>query len=113
MSSLYVPAMNYPKPPTRPSASLLPSKTSSPMDDSISENVLLSALTVVVLSAREKGQTLGDLQAEVLTDDMLLDMTQRRFLSEIVAKAWERMPEPVQTITKLSDTKLSDIESAA
>ncbi len=112
MSSLCVPAMNYPKPPTRSSASLISPKHSSSTDGSINENVLLSALTVVVLSAREKGQTLGELQAEVLADDMLLDLTQRRFLSEIVAKAWERMPEPVQIITKVSD-KVSDIESAA
>lgn len=76
------------------------------MDDTVSENVLLSALTVVVLSAREKGQTLGELQAEVLADDMLLDITQRRFLSEIVAKAWERMPASVQS------PNISDLEAA-
>jgi hypothetical protein len=99
--------MNYPKPPPRSSVTLVPPKTPSPMDASISENVLLSALTVVVLSAREKGQTLAELQAEVLADDMLLDITQRRFLSDIVAKAWERMPASVQSINH------SDLESAA
>jgi hypothetical protein len=99
--------MNYPKPPARSSVTLVPPKTTSRMDDSISENVLLSALTVVVLSAREKGQTLAELQAEVLADDMLLDITQRRFLSDIVAKAWERMPASVQSVN------ISDLESAA
>jgi hypothetical protein len=77
------------------------------MDASISEDVLLSALTIVVLSAREKGQTLSELQAEVLADDMLLDITQRRFLSDIVAKAWERMPASVQSVN------ISDLEAAA
>jgi hypothetical protein len=96
--------MNYPKPPTRSSVTLVPPKPTSRMDDSISENVLLSALTVVVLSAREKGQTLAELQAEVLADDMLLDITQRRFLSDIVAKAWERMPA--------SPVNISDLEAA-
>jgi hypothetical protein len=98
--------MNYPKPPTRSSVTLVPPKNQSPMDTSISENVLLSALTVVVLSAREKGQTLAELQAEVLADDMLLDITQRRFLSDIVAKAWERMPASVQPVD------VSDLEAA-
>jgi hypothetical protein len=98
--------MNYPKPPTRSSVTLVPPKTPSPVDTSISENVLLSALTVVVLSAREKGQTLAELQAEVLADDMLLDITQRRFLSDIVAKAWERMPASIETMN------VSDLEAA-
>jgi hypothetical protein len=98
--------MNYPKLPKRSSVNLVPPKTPSPMDTSISENVLLSALTVVVLSAREKGQTLAELQAEVLADDMLLDITQRRFLSDIVAKAWERMPASVQ------DQGITNLEAA-
>lgn len=76
------------------------------MDGGVSEDLLLSALTVVVLSAREKGQTLGELQAEVLTDDMLLDITQRRFLSDIVAKAWEKMPASVQSVN------VPDLEAA-
>jgi hypothetical protein len=98
--------MNYPKPPPRSSVTLVPPKPTSAMDASISENVLLSALTIVVLSAREKGQTLAELQAEVLADDKLLDITQRRFLSDIVAKAWERMPASVQSVN------VSDLEAA-
>jgi hypothetical protein len=84
--------MNYPKPPGRDRATLVSSKASASVEGSIEEGVLLSALAVVVLSAREKGQSLSDLQAEVLADDQLLDITQRRFLKDIVTKAWEKMP---------------------
>jgi hypothetical protein len=102
--------MNYPKPPPRASVTLVPPKNASPTDTAISESLLLDALTVVVLSAREKGQTLAELKAEVLADDMLLDITQRRLLSDIVAKAWERMPASVQTMS-ISEN-ISDLKAA-
>jgi hypothetical protein len=63
-------------PPTSP-------KTTSDID-------LINALAIVVRSARAQGQTLQELQNEVLADDMLLEASQRRILSEVVAQAWEQ-----------------------
>jgi hypothetical protein len=89
--------MNYPLSASRPRAPFSKSPlapASSPVLEQapLSDSLLLSALTVVVLTARDKGQTLAELQAEVLAEDLLLDRHQRLFLSDIVSKAWERMP---------------------
>ncbi len=91
------PAMNYPQPAaqlrvSRPKSVLAPAPNPVLEPPPISESLLLSALTVVVMSARDQGQTLAELQAEVLAEDLLLDRTQRLFLSDIVSKAWERIP---------------------
>jgi hypothetical protein len=51
---------------------------------------LINALAIVVRSARAQGQSLADLQSEVLADDVLLEPSQRRILSEVVAQAWEQ-----------------------
>jgi hypothetical protein len=91
------PVMNYPLSASRHRAPFSKSPlapASSPVLEQapLSDSLLLSALTVVVLTARDKGQTLAELQAEVLAEDLLLDRHQRLFLSDIVSKAWERMP---------------------
>jgi hypothetical protein len=83
--------MNYPARqfPDRRSGTLsiiappTPRKTTSDAD-------LIDALAIVVRSARAQGQSLADLQSEVLADDVLLEPSQRRVLSEVVAQAWEQ-----------------------
>ncbi len=62
------------------------------LNPSSNEDVLVAALSEVIQLARSKGQTLAELQAEVLADDPLLDHHQRLHLSEIVAQAWEMLP---------------------
>jgi hypothetical protein len=88
--------MNYPIPPPRAATGPV-----SFVDD----NALVEALQVVVRSARAQGQTLDDVMAEVLADDPLLSANQRQILSEIVAKAWEQIPEEraeLATVTPIS-----------
>ncbi|XHX81109.1 MAG: hypothetical protein RBJ76_14575 [Stenomitos frigidus ULC029] len=57
----------------------------------VDEELIAAAIVGVVDVARSKGQSLEDLMTEVLADDALLDSQQRRWLSEIVAVAWESL----------------------
>jgi hypothetical protein len=90
--------MNYPIPPPREAMAddlrsvigLAPAMAELP---SVDEHILVESLKVVILSARANGQTLADVTAEVLADDQLLSANQRQLLSEVVAKAWEQIPE--------------------
>jgi hypothetical protein len=88
--------MNYPIPP--------PSVAPGPASF-VDDNALVEALQVVVRSARAQGQTLGEVMAEVLADDQFLSPSQRQLLSEVVAKAWEQIPEEraeLATVTPIS-----------
>jgi hypothetical protein len=76
--------MNYPIPP--------PMAAPGPMS-AVDDNALVEALQIVIRSARSQGQTLSEVMAEVLADDPLLSASQRQILSEVVAKAWEQIPE--------------------
>jgi hypothetical protein len=58
----------------------------------VNEELVVAAIAGVVQLARLKGQTLDDLTAEVLADDLLLDRDSRRWLSDIVAQAWQTLP---------------------
>ncbi|MEB3337805.1 MAG: hypothetical protein VKJ46_10105 [Leptolyngbyaceae bacterium] len=58
----------------------------------VDEEIVATAIAGVVGLARSYGQSLDDLQAEVLHDDSLLDLRQRRWLSDIVAQAWKTLP---------------------
>lgn len=58
----------------------------------VDEELVAAAIVGVVSIARSRGQSLEDLKAEVLADDALLDLQQRRRLSEIVAHAWDQLP---------------------
>lgn len=58
----------------------------------VSEELIAAAIAGVIQVARSRGQSLDDLMAEVLADDALLDRDQRRWLGEIVAAAWEKLP---------------------
>jgi hypothetical protein len=59
----------------------------------INEELIATAIAGVVQIARLKGQSLDDLTAEVLADDSLLDRDARRWLSDIVAQAWQSLPQ--------------------
>lgn len=57
----------------------------------INEELIASAIAGVVQIARTQGRSLDDLTAEVLADSGFLDREQRRWLSTIVAHAWNTM----------------------
>ena len=59
----------------------------------ISEELVAVAIANVVEVARNKGQSLDELIAEVLSEDIILDQLQRRWLSKIVTQAWKSLPE--------------------
>ncbi len=77
--------MNYPIPAN-------PQEVVALRQNPVSEELIASAIAGVVTVARSKGQSLSELMAEVLADDALLDIQKRRWLSEIVAAAWEKLP---------------------
>ena len=58
-------------------------------DKSVNEDVIIAAIAGVIGIARKKGQSLEDVQQEVLQDDLILDVMQRRWLKDFIAKAWE------------------------
>ncbi len=61
-------------------------------DKSINEDVIVTAIAGVISMARKKGQSLEDLQRQVLQDDLILDIIQRRWLKDFIAKAWDVLP---------------------
>lgn len=75
--------MNY-------SISANPQKASS--KELVSEELIAAAIAGVIQSARSNGQSLAELMHEVLADDALLDGQQRRCLWEVVATAWQTLP---------------------
>lgn len=77
--------MNYPLSTTAQDLAKLRQKP-------VSDDILAAAIAGVIQNARAQGQSLDQLKAEVLADDALLDEEQRRWLSEIVAQAWEKLP---------------------
>lgn len=77
--------MNYPVPANSQEIVALRQKP-------VNEDLVAAAIAGVVLVTRSEGRSLDDLLAEVLKDDSLLDIEQRRWLSEIVAQAWESVP---------------------
>lgn len=55
----------------------------------ITVETIAIALSEVVKIARQRGQSLEDLQAEILYDHSILDIVQRRWLKDLIIKAWE------------------------
>lgn len=74
--------MNYPIPDTPEGILALRKK-------SVTEEIIAVAIAGVVQMARQQGRSLEDLQAEILQDDFILDIVQRRWLKELIIKAWE------------------------
>jgi hypothetical protein len=78
--------MNYPIPDSPQEIVALRQK---PVD----EELIASAIAGVVRLARSQGRSLQQLTDEVLADDALLDREVRVWLSDIVAHAWETLPD--------------------
>jgi hypothetical protein len=76
--------MNYPIPANPQEIFALRQK---PVD----EELIAAAIAGVIRIARSQGRSLEELTAEVLADDSLLDLKQRRWLSDVVAQAWENL----------------------
>ncbi len=76
--------MNYPIPTTTQEIVALKNQPTS-------DELVAAAIAGVIYIARDQGQSLEDLMAELLADDALLDQRQRQRLSEVVATAWENL----------------------
>jgi len=74
--------MNYPIPDSPQEIFALRQK---PVD----EELVAAAIAGVIKIVRAQGQSLEEITAQVLADDSLLDKQQRRWLSQVVAQAWE------------------------
>ncbi|MEB3829264.1 hypothetical protein [Phormidium sp. CCY1219] len=57
----------------------------------VDEELVASAIAGVITIARSQGKSLEEVTAEVLADDCLLDLTQRRWLSDLVSQAWRSL----------------------
>lgn len=77
--------MNYPIPAS-------PHEVVALRQKSVNEELIASAIAGVIQVARSTGQSLDELMAEIMADDALLDTQQRRWLTEVVAVAWEELP---------------------
>lgn len=80
--------MNYPIP-------VNPQDIVALRQNPVDEELVAAAIAGVIQIARQQGQSLADLTAEVLEEDSWLDPSQRRWLSDIVALAWESLPPVV------------------
>jgi FixJ family two-component response regulator len=58
----------------------------------VNEELVAAAIAGTIRIARSQGKSLADITAEVLAEDNLLDQAQRRWLSNVVAQAWESFP---------------------
>lgn len=55
----------------------------------VDEELVAAAIAGVIKIVRAQGQSLEQLTAQVLADDSLLDVQQRRWLSDVVTQAWD------------------------
>ncbi|MBE9228118.1 hypothetical protein IQ264_22100 [Phormidium sp. LEGE 05292] len=74
--------MNYPIPAS-------PEEVVALKQKSIDEELIAAAIAGVIKISRSEGKSLEQLTDEVLADDCLLDIEQRRWLKDVVAQAWE------------------------
>lgn len=74
--------MNYPIPDS-------PQEIFALQQQPIDEELVAAAIAGVVKVIRAEGKSLEDLTAQVLADDPVLDRQQRRWLSKLVAQAWD------------------------
>ncbi|WP_338442153.1 hypothetical protein VZG28_03695 [Synechococcus elongatus IITB4] len=52
---------------------------------------LATAIVGIIQLARTQGQSLADLQAEILTEDPLLEPRQRQWLSDLLLSTWQQL----------------------
>lgn len=76
--------MNYPIPAS-------PQEVVALRKRPVDEELVAAAIAGVIKISRSQGKSLDQLTAEVLADDSLLDKTQRRWLTEVVAQAWKSL----------------------
>ena len=62
------------------------------MNYPVDEELVAAVIAGVVKVVRSQGQSLDQLTAQVLEDDQMLDQQQRRWLSKLVAQAWDNFP---------------------
>ncbi|MEM7595240.1 MAG: hypothetical protein AAF383_27715 [Cyanobacteria bacterium P01_A01_bin.83] len=60
-------------------------------NNSINEEIVATAIAGVVQIARRQGQSLEELTQSVLHDDRVLDSERRKWLSEMIVRAWDLM----------------------
>jgi len=75
--------MNYPIPES-------PQEIFALRQQPVDEELVAAAIAGVIKIVRAQGKSLEELTAQVLADDPVLDRQQRRWLSTLVAQAWER-----------------------
>jgi hypothetical protein len=54
----------------------------------VNEELMLCAIAGTIKISRLEGKSLEDITAEVLADDLLLDLNLRRWLSQVMARVW-------------------------
>jgi hypothetical protein len=59
----------------------------------VNEELIAGAIANLIAATRAEGRSLEDLTAQVLADDQLLNLEQRLRLSDVVASAWQQLPE--------------------
>ncbi|MBD2443011.1 hypothetical protein H6G25_07325 [Dolichospermum sp. FACHB-1091] len=77
--------MNYPIPDS-------PQEISALRKQPVDEELVAAVIAGVVKVVRSQGQSLDQLTAQVLEDDQMLNQQQRRWLSKLVAQAWDNFP---------------------
>ncbi|AFW93527.1 hypothetical protein VB638_19905 [Dolichospermum sp. UHCC 0684] len=77
--------MNYPIPDS-------PQEISALRKQPVDEELVAAVIAGVIRVVRAQGQSLDQLTTQVLADDKMLDRQQRRWLSQLVAQAWENFP---------------------
>ena len=74
--------MNYPIPDN-------PQEIFAMSQQPVDEELVAVAIAGVIKLVSSQGQSLEELTSQVLAEDTLLDKQQRRWLSQVVAQAWE------------------------
>jgi len=76
--------MNYPIPDN-------PQEIFAMRQQPINEELVAVAIAGVIKLVRSQGQSLEELTSQLLAEDAVLDKQQRRWLSQVVAQAWESL----------------------
>lgn len=61
-------------------------------NNSVNEEIVVTAIADLIQMARQQGQSLDQLTAGVLQDDRVLDLDHRKWLNELVVQAWTLLP---------------------
>ena len=76
--------MNYPIPDN-------PQEIFAMRQQPVDEELVAVAIAGVIKLVRSQGKSLQELTDQVLAEDAVLDKQQRRWLSQVVAQAWEKL----------------------